>query len=124
MAMQFNLSQACISDFVKAHQDEEEENILFSYGVVFRVVIYRCVFAVVGRAVIGLTVKNRLTIHQCPLVFIANNIKILDYSTDWSVVGAIGQADSGIIELPLLDHMADYFKWSVANFELKYVIKI
>lgn len=38
--------------------------------------------------------------------------------TDWCIVGAVGQVDSEILELPLLDHEADYFKWSVANFEL------
>ena len=48
-------------------------------------------------------------------IFVANNIILLAELLGQGSIGrAIGQADSEVLERPLLDHKANYFKRSVA----------
>ena len=48
-------------------------------------------------------------------IFVANNIILIAELIGQGSIGrAIGQADSEVLERPLLDHKANYFKRSVA----------
>ena len=48
-------------------------------------------------------------------IFVANNMILLAELIGQGLVGcAIGQADSEVLERPLLDHRANYFKRSIA----------
>ena len=54
-------------------------------------------------------------------IFVANNIILLAELIGQGSIGrALGQANSEVLERPLLDHKANYFQWSVALIDCKF----